>query len=55
MRPGLGHLLFGLVLLAAGAAVTVLSEQVVWYGAIVVGVIEVLRGIVLLVRTRRRS
>jgi hypothetical protein len=52
MRPGLGHLLFGIILLAAGIGVTLYSEVVYWYGAIIVGAIEILRGLFLLARSR---
>lgn len=48
MRRGLrraGHLLVGLLLLSAGIAVTVTSEKIVWYGAIVVGMVEIVRGL----------
>jgi hypothetical protein len=41
----MGHLIVGVVLLAAGIGTTVLSKEVVWYGAIVVGVIEIARGL----------
>lgn len=50
MRPGLGRLLVGLALLGGGIAVTVASEAVVWYGAIVVGVIQIARGVFTLLR-----
>jgi hypothetical protein len=39
-----GHLVVGVLLLIAGAVVTIVSKEVVWYGAIVVGLIEVARG-----------
>ena len=52
MRPGMGHLIVGVVLLGAGVIVTVMSEAVVWYGAIVVGVIEIGRGIFYLARSQ---
>lgn len=45
MRSGTGHLIIGALLLAAGIGVTIVSKEVVWYGAIVVGVIEIVRGI----------
>lgn len=54
MRPGMGHLLVGLALLGAGTAVTLLSDAVHWYGAFVVGAIEVIRGIVILGRGSAR-
>ncbi|MDB4936225.1 MAG: hypothetical protein JWP87_3197 [Labilithrix sp.] len=44
-RPGMGHLIVGVVLLGAGIGTTVFSKEVVWYGAIVVGVIEIARGL----------
>ena len=50
MRPGVGHLVVGVLLLGGGIAVTVMSEAVVWYGAIVVGLIEIARGTFLLLR-----
>jgi hypothetical protein len=52
MRPGVGHIVFGGVLLAAGLAVTMMSDQVFWWGAILVGIIEIIRGIVYLLRSR---
>lgn len=45
MRPGSGHLLFGVGSLAVGLAITRLSEHVVAYGAIVVGALEIVRGL----------
>jgi len=50
MKPGLGVLIFGIVLLVAGVGVTLFSGQVIWYGAMIVGVINVVRGIVTLSR-----
>ena len=52
MRGGVGHIVFGAVLLAAGIAVTMMSEQVFWWGAIVVGLFEMVRGIVIALRAR---
>lgn len=52
MRPGTGHLIVGAVLLVAGLGVTIFSKEVVWYGAIVVGVIEIVRGIYRMTRPR---
>lgn len=49
-RSGLGHLLVGVALLAAGIAVTVFSHRVVWWGAMAVGGFEILRGGWLLVK-----
>jgi hypothetical protein len=50
LRPGTGHLIAGLVLLTAGLVVSLLSKEVVWYGAIAVGGLEVARGGYLLAR-----
>jgi hypothetical protein len=52
MRPGVGHIVFGAVLLAAGLAVTMMSDQVFWWGAIAVGIFEMIRGIVYVLRAR---
>jgi hypothetical protein len=51
-RPGLNHIVFGVVLLAAGVGVTLYSDVVYWWGAIVVGIIEIIRGIVVMSRGR---
>ena len=53
MRPGMGHLIVGVLLLAAGIGVTLSSKEVVWYGAIAVGVIEIARGLYYLMRSRQ--
>jgi hypothetical protein len=53
MRPGLGHLLIGIVLLGGGIAITVLSHRVVLYGAIAVGAFEIIRGIYVLIKGNR--
>ncbi len=50
MRPGFTHLILGIVFLGGGIAVTVLSEQVIAYGAIVVGLYYCIKGVVLLSR-----
>jgi hypothetical protein len=50
--PGIGHLVVGALLLTAGVVVSVMSKEVVWYGAVVVGIIEIARGLTL-VRARR--
>jgi uncharacterized membrane protein len=39
-----GHLAVGLVLVVAGVLVTWVSKETVWYGAVVVGAIEIVRG-----------
>jgi uncharacterized membrane protein HdeD (DUF308 family) len=50
MKPGMGVLIFGIVLLVAGVGVTMFSGKVVWYGAMIVGVINIVRGIMTLSR-----
>jgi len=55
VRPGTGHLIVGIVMLAAGIGVTVASKEVVWYGAIAVGVIEMARGLINLMRNGARE
>jgi hypothetical protein len=45
MRPGAGHLIVGAALLAAGVGVTITSKETVWYGAVLVGVLEIGRGL----------
>jgi hypothetical protein len=52
MRPGAGVLIFGIVLLVGGVAVTLFSNRVVWYGAILVGIINIVRGGLALSRSR---
>ena len=52
MRPGAGVLIFGIVLLVGGVAVTLFSNTVVWYGAIIVGIINIVRGGLALSRSR---
>jgi len=49
----MGHVIVGALLLVAGIDVTLSSKEVVWYGAIVVGVIEIARGLFYLMRTKR--
>ena len=55
LRPGTTQLIMGVLLLGAGIAVTVLSTEVFWYGAIVVGAIQIARGIFMLVRSSTRE
>ena len=55
MRPGTGHLIVGVLLLLAGIGVTVTSREAVWYGAIIVGVIEIGRGLYCRMRTEGRG
>lgn len=52
MRPGAGWLIAGVALLGAGIAVTFLSNAIAWYGAIIVGAIWIVRGIVMLAKSR---
>ncbi len=52
LRPGVGHILVGVALLAAGIAVTLVWKRVVWYGAMIVGVIEIGRGAYILMKRR---
>ena len=51
-RPGLNHIVFGVLLLGAGVGVTLYSEVVYWWGAIVVGIIEIIRGVIVMSRAR---
>lgn len=52
MRPGVGWIIAGVALLGAGIAVSMLSNAVVWYGAIIVGIIWIVRGIYRLTKSR---
>lgn len=45
MRPGVGWIIAGVCLLGVGVAVTMMSQAVVWYGAIIVGIIWIVRGV----------
>ncbi len=51
MRHGVPQLVMGVLLLGAGIAVTLLSTQVFWYGAIVVGIIQIARGLFMVLKT----
>ena len=42
----MGSLIFGVVLLVAGIVVTMMSPNTIWYGAMIVGVINIVRGII---------
>ena len=44
MRPGVGWIIAGVGLLGAGVVVSLLSQAVVWYGAMIVGIIWIVRG-----------
>ena len=52
MRAGVSHIFFGVLLLGAGLAVTMMSDKVYWWGAIAVGIIEIVRGIVIALRAQ---
>jgi hypothetical protein len=52
MRPGVGWILAGVALLGAGIAVSMSSNAVVWYGAIIVGIIWIVRGVYRLVKAQ---
>ena len=45
MKPGIGYILVGIALLGAGVGITMASENTVWYGAMVVGVYYIGRGV----------
>ena len=45
MRPGVGWILAGVALLGAGVGVSLFSQAVVWYGAVIVGIIWIVRGV----------
>jgi hypothetical protein len=45
LKPGIGWILAGIALLTLGVVVTMMSRHVVMYGAIVVGIIWIIRGI----------
>jgi hypothetical protein len=51
VRPGVGYVIAGVVLLAGGVGITMASERTVWYGAMVVGVYYIGRGVYILLRT----
>jgi hypothetical protein len=46
MKPGVGWILAGVALLGAAIVVTLTSDQVIWYGGMIVGAIWIVRGIV---------
>ena len=52
MKPGVGWIIAGVVLIGIGFAVTMTSAQVVWYGAFIVGGIWIVRGIMKLMKER---
>lgn len=53
MRHGIVHLVFGLALLAGGYAATTYFPGFYWFGAYIVGAIEILRGIAIMARVSR--
>lgn len=50
MKPGVGHILAGIALLAVGVGLTMASTNTVFYGAILVGVYYIGRGVFTLVK-----
>jgi hypothetical protein len=52
MPPGVGNVIFGIVLLLAGIGVTVYSANVVWWGAMLVGAFEIVYGLYRIIRRR---
>lgn len=50
MKPGVGWILAGVALLGLGIVVTMTSKGTVWYGAMIVGVIWIVRGVYRLVK-----
>ena len=55
MRPGLGWIIAGVTALGAGVAVSLLSQAVVWYGAVIVGIVWIVRGIYYLSKSSSRA
>lgn len=53
MKAGVGWIIAGVALLVAGVAVTMLSQHVVLYGAMIVGLIWIGRGILRLVQASK--
>lgn len=51
MRPGVGYILAGIALLGAGIGITLASTNTVWYGAMVVGVYYIGRGVYTLLKS----
>jgi len=50
VKPGVGHILAGVALLAVGIGLTVTSTNTVFYGAIIVGVYYLGRGVYTLLK-----
>lgn len=53
MKAGVGWIIAGVALLVAGVTVTMLSQHVVLYGAMIVGLIWIGRGILRLVQASK--
>jgi hypothetical protein len=51
VRPGVGYILAGVGLLGAGVGITIASTNTVWYGAMVVGVYYIGRGVYTLLKS----
>jgi hypothetical protein len=53
MRAGTIRIIFGIALIVGGYAADSYFTGLYWFGAYIVGVIEIIHGIVIIVRTRR--
>jgi len=53
MRAGVAHIVFGCLLLIGGYVADTYVTGLYWFGAYIVGAIEILRGIVGMIRARR--
>lgn len=51
MKPGVGYLLAGVALVAGGVGLTMAATNTVFYGAVIVGVYYIGRGIYTIIRT----
>jgi hypothetical protein len=52
VKPGVGYILAGVALLAAGVGITMASANTVWYGAMIVGVYYIGRGVYILAKAQ---
>jgi hypothetical protein len=53
VRPGVGWIIAGVVLCGGGLAVSIMSRHFVLYGAVIVGLIWIVRGIVRVVQSKQ--
>jgi hypothetical protein len=53
VKPGVGRIIAGVVVLAIGVGITATSKHVVMYGAIIVGLVWIGRGVYTLMRASR--